>query len=150
MSYLPTEEEWTLAHQMLIEHYERRAAREFEDIEVHRRVHESLLKQKREAQKAAEDQERQRRAALVRTYDQAIRNGKPGLDYLPDQKCAICGGMPYFNGARFVEHHDKSICKSPGPTIVSGHRSESTGLARVDASSLLGRARRISGDAEDD
>lgn len=150
MAYLPTEEEWALAHVCLVEHYERRAAREFEDIEVHRRVHDSLLAKKKEAEKSAAERERQARAALVRTYDQALRNGKAGLDYLPDQKCEVCGGMPYFNGARFVEHHDQTICKSTGPIIVSGHRSESTGLARIDPSSLLGRARRTTGERDDD
>lgn len=82
------------------------------------------------------------------TYEQALA-GKAGLDYLPDDACAICGRMPHFNGRRYVFDHDaeKHIAGEPQRAVTEAGQvvNISERLARATAG-----VRRTTGERDDD
>jgi hypothetical protein len=142
--YVPTPDEWELAHALLSEHLDRVAAREFERLEVDRRIHDSLLAKKRAAEK---QKDAETRAALVtvQTQEKAMR-GQPGLDYLPHDACSVCGAVPWWNGRAYVSNHDNV---KHGATTTYDPRSRDREPSRIDLSGVQ-RARRSYGEREDD
>lgn len=99
---------------------------------------------------ADDETARQRQA-----YANAIRDGKAGVDYFPNQKCAQCGGLLWFDAerGRYREFHfaDKhNVDEIVTLTRKRGNDDGSRALARTDFRELAAGMRRVPRDEDDE